>query len=127
MGVNRQKLRGYDLEAWVHVTFYKAALVFSVVEVLAILAHLASPSPLTLAIFRASTLIYWVLLTPSFYELTKGFLMIYSRGAFMSHIAENVREMLLKRYASRARLASIAFYIAIIMWISAPIAFILGW
>lgn len=126
MAVNRQNLRGYDLEAWIHVTFYKAAVVFSIIEALAIIAYLASPSAITSLLFKLSTLIYWILLTPSFYELTKGFLMIYSRGAFMSHIAENLRERLLKRYASRARLASIVFYIAIVLWIIAPAIFILG-
>ncbi len=126
MAVNRQNLRGYDLEAWIHVTFYKAAVVFSIVEALAIIAYLASPSAITSFVFRLSTIIYWILLTPSFYELTKGFLMIYSRGAFMSHIAENLRERLLKRYGSRARLASIVLYVAIILWIIAPIVFILG-
>ncbi|HWQ16339.1 MAG TPA: hypothetical protein VNL13_00710 [Sulfolobales archaeon] len=127
MAVNRQRLRQYDLEGWVHVTFYKAAVLFSIIEALTILAYLTSPSPITSTAFRVSTIIYWFLLTPSFYELTKGFLMIYSRGAFMSHIAENVRERLLQRYGSRARLASVALYAAIILWIIAPIVFILGW
>lgn len=126
MAVNRQDLRRYDLEAWIHVTFYKIALIFSIIEAIAILAYLGNPSHLTLAIFKVLTIIYWVLLTPSFYELAKGFLMIYSRGAFMSHIAENVRERLMKRYGSRARLASAALYIAIVLWIIAPIVFILG-
>lgn len=126
MTVNKQNLRRYDIEAWIHVTFYKVALVFSIVEALAIIAYLASPSSIASLVFRLSTLIYWILLTPSFYELTKGFLMIYSKGAFMSHIAENLRDRLLKRYGSRARLASIVLYVAIILWIIAPVVFILG-
>ena len=126
VAVNRQNLRRYDLEAWVHVNFYKAALLFSIVEALAVLAYIASPSPITSTVFRISTLIYWFLLTPSFYELTKGFLMIYSRGAFMSHIAENLRKRLLERYGSRARQASIVLYAAIILWIMAPIIYTLG-
>jgi hypothetical protein len=127
VAVNRQRLREYDLEGWVHTLFYKAAVLFSIIEALAILAYLASPSPLTSMAFRVSTIIYWFLLTPSFYELTKGFLMIYSKGTFMSHIAENVRKRLLQRYGSRARLASVALYAAIILWIIAPIVFILRW
>ncbi|MDT7889962.1 MAG: hypothetical protein RQ885_13445 [Desulfurococcales archaeon] len=125
--MNRQEIRRYDLEAWLHVNFYKIASIYSIIEALAIIAYLASPSSITETIFRVSTIIYWATLTPSFYELTKGFLMIYSRGAVYSHIAENIRERLVKRYSLRASLARSALYIAIILWIIAPIAFIVGW
>ncbi len=127
MAVNKQDLRRYDLEAWVHVTFYKASSVFSIVEAIAAIAYLALPSPTTRAIFGVLTLVFWTLLTPSFYELSKGLLMVYSRGAAFSHIAENIRERLLRRYSGRARAASAALYIAIILWAIAPIAFALGW
>lgn len=127
VAVNRQDLRRYDLEAWVHAHFYKIASIYSIIEALAILAHIAVPTGITEAIFRISTLIYWALLSPSFYELSKGFLMIYSRGAAYSHIAENIRERLVRRYHSRAMLARIALYVAMVIWVAGPIAFIAGW
>jgi hypothetical protein len=127
MAMNRQDLRRYDLEAWIHTHFYKIASLFSFIEAASILARLLAPSNMTELIFRITTIIYWALLTPSFYEFTKGFLMIYSRGAVYSHIAENIRERLVIKYRSRARAASILLYIAIIIWIIAPVAFIWGW
>ncbi|MEM4971988.1 MAG: hypothetical protein QXE01_12135 [Sulfolobales archaeon] len=127
MTVNRQDLRRYDLEAWIHVHFYKIASIYSIIEALAILAYILAQTQITETIFRVSTLIYWVLLTPSFYELSKGFLMIYSRGATYSHIAENIRERLVKRYSSRAMVARLALYVAMIIWVIGPIAFIMGW
>lgn len=127
MAVNRQDLRRYDLEAWIHAHFYKMASLFSFIEAASIIARLLEPSDMTELIFRIATIIYWALLTPSFYEFTKGFLMIYSRGAVHSHIAENIRKRLVIRYRSRARVASLLLYIAIIIWIIAPVAFIWGW
>jgi hypothetical protein len=127
VAVNRQDLKRYDLEAWIHVHFYKIASIYSIIEALAILAHIAAPSGITEAIFRISTLIYWALLTPSFYELSKGFLMIYSRGSAYSHIAENIRERLVRRYYSKAMLARIALHVVIVIWVVGPIAFIAGW
>jgi len=127
VAVNRQDLRRYDIEAWLHVMFYKISSVFSIAEAIAAIAYLLLPSPTTKTLFGVLTLVFWALLTPSFYELSKGFLMIYSRGAAYSHIAENIRERLLKRYSVRARVSTAALYILIIVWILAPIALILGW
>jgi len=47
VAVNRQDLRRYDLEAWIHVHFYKIASIYSIIEALAILAHIAAPSGIT--------------------------------------------------------------------------------
>lgn len=127
MAFNRQELRRYDLEAWVHVNFYKAAVIYSLVHAAILAYYLVSTDPLSRLLTRVSTIIYWILLTPSFSELLKGFLMIFSRGSAFSHIAENVRARLEERYRARARAAVAAFYAGLALWAIGLIAFLARW
>lgn len=127
MASNRQELRRYDLEAWVHVNFYKAAVLYSFLHAAFLAYYLLSGDPLSRQAVRVSTVIYWALLTPSFNELLKGFLMIFSRGSAMSHIAENIRARLEERHRTRARLAVAALYAGLALWAAGLIAFLARW
>ncbi|MCE4612729.1 MAG: hypothetical protein F7C07_02710 [Desulfurococcales archaeon] len=121
-GVNRQDLKRYDLEAWIHMTFYKAAVYYSIYMALLILGHLAGLIPWVSV--KYSLAIFWALLTPSMYSVVKGMLMVYTKGVVFGHIGEGVRERLAKRYSGRVAAARIAFIAVMAAWVVGLVAFI---
>lgn len=122
MAVNRGSPWRYDLEAWVHMSFYRLAVLYSFVHALITALYLGGF--LGWAWVKASLVVYWLALTPSFYNVNKGGLMLLSRGAALSHLAENVKSRLRQRFRARAVLGVLALYAALAFWAAALVAFI---
>ncbi|MEB3859807.1 MAG: hypothetical protein LRS43_01200 [Desulfurococcales archaeon] len=120
--VNRQDLKRYDLEAWVHMTFYKIAVYYSIYLALLVLAHLSGLVPWVSV--KYSLALFWAILTPSMYSVVKGSLMVYTRGVVFGHIGEGVRERLAKRYSANVAVARVAFAAVMAAWAVVFIAFL---
>ncbi len=120
--INRQDLKRFDLEAFIHILFYRIAVIYAIFNSIVIILNvLGIISDLGLKISLA---ILWVLLTPSFYELNKGMVMAITRGLAFGHIAENLREILSRKYGGNLYLYKSLVYISLAIWILGFILFI---
>ena len=120
--INKQDLKRFDIEAFIHILFYRIAVIYAIFNSIIIFLNLIGVvSDLGLKI---SIALLWILLTPSFYELNRGMVMAITRGLAFGHIAENLRDLLLKKYGSKVLFYRSLVYIALILWVGGFILFI---
>ncbi len=78
VNANRQRLHRYDIKAWIHLYFYRALVIYSLVYALLTaldIVYVKLPEPLIVL----TNLVLWVLATPLFIIFVKGFLMVLLR------------------------------------------------
>ncbi|MCL5419547.1 MAG: hypothetical protein M1354_01555 [Candidatus Marsarchaeota archaeon] len=81
------RLARFDLEALVHMVFYRLLIFVSIIAGLAILLSLIfPPSAFSASLVKALVLLVWVLIAPQLYKSAEAFAIMASRGLASRHL-----------------------------------------
>lgn len=103
--------------AFIHMLFYRILAPYSILYGVILLYSFAYPVP-HLAI-KASTLIFWVLITPQLFETVRGLTMSWSRGLVFGRLNKEYSSLMKKRYGKNSLQAYRSIpYLVIALWIA---------
>ncbi len=123
---NLSRLVHFDKEAYIHMLFYRALIILSVVAGAVFFASYFFN--LSTAVFRAFFMIIWVLFIPQVFESAKGMSVIATRGFVFGHLNKSYRSTAEKYLKPRAAPLFKAFpYAVLAAWLAGLVLLVLTW
>ncbi len=122
---NMLRLAAFDIEALVHMLFYRLLVFFGIVYGAAMLLSFAY-APLG-GLIKPLTVLVWILFTPQIYETAKVFALTSSGGlAFGRFNKEHVYVMKAK-YGKSSSFLLLIPYVTLLLWAAGFLAMLAWW
>lgn len=122
------RLSRFYVVAFVHMLFNRILAFYSIIYGAIMLYYLLFSSPAYL-IAKVATAIFWVLITPQFFETVKGLSMSWSRGMVFGRLNDEYISLIRKRYGSSFKVSVYMMipYVAILLWSMAFVFMVVFW
>jgi hypothetical protein len=122
------RLSGFYFSAFIHMLFNRILAFYSIIYGVIMLYYLVfSGSAYLLA--KVATAIFWVLITPQFFETVKGLSMSWSRGMVFGRLNDEYISLIRKRYGNSFKVTFYMMipYVAILLWAIGFVFMVVFW
>jgi hypothetical protein len=118
------RLASFDLEAFIHMLFYRILIFVAPAYGVLTLVSLLYPFPPF--VLKALTVLLWVLFTPQLFETVKALSLSWSRGMSFGHLNEEYSSLVKERYGGGVKIYSSLPFLVLLLW-SVGFVFMVVW